>query len=129
MLDWVEKVLAPYLSTAPHDVVPIIVLDQYRCHMMESVVSAIQSLGCEIIHLPSGCTSLFQPVDVGINKPLKSGIRVLWEDWMITEGIATTLTTPPSQKLIVEWVLSVYGNLAELLVRNAWKKTGYAWFD
>ncbi len=39
MLNWVEQVLAPYLSTAPHDVVPIIVLDQYQCHMMGLVVS------------------------------------------------------------------------------------------
>ncbi len=124
MQDWVEKVLASYLSTAHHKVVPIIVLDQYQCHLMRIVVSMIQSLGCKVIHLPGGCTLLCQPVDVGINKPLKSGIRALWEDWMIEEGLETTSTTPPSHGLIVEWVLSVYGCLLEPLVRNVWKKTG-----
>ncbi len=32
-----------------------------------------------------GCTSLFQPVDIGVNKPFKNQIRQQWEQWMIAE--------------------------------------------
>jgi hypothetical protein len=39
--------------------------------MMKSTVNAIGDLGIEVEHIPGGCTSLCQPVDVGVNKPLK----------------------------------------------------------
>jgi hypothetical protein len=71
MIAWVQDVLAPYVATAPDHVVPILILDMYRCHMMSSVVQMIQELGVEVQHIPGGCTSLCQPVDVGFNKPFK----------------------------------------------------------
>ena len=33
MIAWVNEVLAPYVATAPDHVVPILILDMYRCHM------------------------------------------------------------------------------------------------
>ena len=74
MLFWVEKVLKPYVLTAPDNIVPILFLDSYRCHMMASVVQAIEDLGVEVEHIPSGCTALCQPVDIGFNRPFKSWI-------------------------------------------------------
>jgi hypothetical protein len=67
MLVWVDEVLAPYIATAPEHVVPLLVLDSYRCHMMGSVVQKIQEIGVEVKHITGGCTSLCQPVDVGFN--------------------------------------------------------------
>ena len=57
---WVERILQLYVNTAPDDVVPILFLDLYRCHMA-SVVEVIQELGVEVEHIPGGCTGLFQP--------------------------------------------------------------------
>ena len=48
MLQWMEQILKPYVHTAPEDVVPILFLDSYRCHIMASVVSEIQALGVEV---------------------------------------------------------------------------------
>ena len=42
--------------------------------MMGSVVQRIQELGVEVQHIPGGCTSLCQPVNVGFNKPFKDRI-------------------------------------------------------
>ena len=52
MLMWVEMVLKPYVNTAPDNVVPILFLDLYHCHMMNLVVNAIQDLGVEVEHIP-----------------------------------------------------------------------------
>ena len=82
MLSWVDKVLKLYIQSAPAGIHPIIILDQYQCHMMESVVNKIQDLGCAAEHIPGGCTGLAQPVDVGIEKPFKNRVRRHWEDWM-----------------------------------------------
>ncbi len=38
MIAWVDEVLAPYVATAPDDVIPLLILDSYRCHMMALVV-------------------------------------------------------------------------------------------
>ena len=56
MLCWVEEVLALYVALAPPGIIPIILLDSYRCHVMVSVVNVIQDLGCEVVHIPGGCT-------------------------------------------------------------------------
>ena len=84
---WVDMVLKPYVNTAPEDMVPILFLDSYCCHMMNSVVTVIQDLGVQVEHIPGGCTSLYQPVDIGINKLFKAFLRKAWEKWMINEGI------------------------------------------
>jgi hypothetical protein len=56
MLRWVEDVLAPFISLAPPGIIPIILLDSYRCHIMALVLNMIQDLGCEVVHIPGGCT-------------------------------------------------------------------------
>ena len=74
MLAWIDKVLKPYIETDPIGIHPVILLDHYRCHIMESVVNTIQDLGCSVEHIPGGCTGLAQPVGVGIGKPLKNRV-------------------------------------------------------
>ena len=70
---WIEKVLKPYVQKVP-------MLDSYRCHMMKPIVNTIKNLGVEVQHIPGGCTSLCQPIDVGINKPFKLRMQRLWEE-------------------------------------------------
>ncbi len=78
MLAWVEEVLAPYVATAPEDIIPLLILDSYQCHMMASVVYKIQELGVKVKHIPGRCTSLCQPFDVGFHKPFESRIQKMW---------------------------------------------------
>jgi hypothetical protein len=125
---WIDKVLQPYLETCPKSIVPILFLDSYRCHMMGSIVDKIQKLGCEIEHIPGGCTYLCQPVDVGVNKPFKKRIRYLWESWMIQEGLLHGTTTPPTRKNIAQWTLEAKKELPIYYVQNTWRKTNYSWF-
>ena len=66
MLAWVNDVLRPYVETAPDDIIPNLNLDSYQYHMMALVVQKIQKLGVEVRRIPGGCTSLCQPVDIGL---------------------------------------------------------------
>jgi DDE superfamily endonuclease len=87
MLVWVDKVLEPYVKDVPAGIFPILFVDSYRCHMrMATIVSKSQDLGVEVEHISGGCTSLCQPVDIGVNKSFKNRIRQQWEDWIIVEG-------------------------------------------
>ena len=95
---WIDKVLKPYVDQAPPGVVPLLLLDSYRCHMMKATVNAIEDLGVQVEHIPGGCTSLCQPVDVGVNKPFKSRMRNLWEEWMLSTSLLNVdgKVTPPT---------------------------------
>ena len=130
MIAWVDEILKPYVADAPEDIIPLLILDSYRCHMMGSVVQRIQELGVEVRHIPGGCTSLCQPVDVGFNKPFKDRMRKQWLSWMIAEGIIHGTTKPPSRRDVAGWVDRAMTEMKgkEQIIKNAWRKTGYEWF-
>jgi hypothetical protein len=131
MLWWVDEIMKPYLkcNPPPPGIMPVILLDAYRCCMMASVTDKIAELGIEIIHIPGGCTRLTQPLDVGINKPFKSRVRALWEEWMINKIDRTGLVYAPTREDISSWVVEVVWRMdGKNLMRNAWRRTGYNWF-
>jgi hypothetical protein len=131
MLAWVEEVLAPYVAMAPEDILPLLILDSYKCHMMASVVYKIQELGVEVKHIPAGCTSLCQPVDVEFNKPFKSRVQKMWIKWMIKEGIKEGTTSTPTRRDVAVWVDKVMAQMKEeqRIIKIARLKMGFAWFD
>ena len=98
--------------------------------MMASVVTKIQELGIEVKHIPGGCTSLCQPVDVGFNKPFKDRVRRQWVSWMIAEGVNHGTTSAPMRRDVATWVDRAMAEMkSEVgIIRNAWLKTGYEWF-
>jgi hypothetical protein len=53
----------------------MVVLDACCVHMMGNIVNCIQVFEIEVVHIPSVCTYLWQPVDVCINKSIKSRKR------------------------------------------------------
>ncbi len=111
MIAWVNEVLAPYIATAPNDVVPLLVLNSYRCHMMALVVDLIQELGVEVKHIPGGCTPICQPVNIGFNKPFKDRMRRQWTSWMMSKGIVHGTTSQPVRLDVAKWVNNAMGEM------------------
>ena len=114
MLMWVEKVLKPYVESAPEGIVPLLLLDSYCCHVMASVVNEIQVLGVEVEHIPGSCMYLCQTVDIGINKPYKKHMRCQWEIWMISEGMVEGTASPPTREQIVNWAKYTNETMSEV---------------
>jgi hypothetical protein len=131
MLAWVDNILWPYVETAPDDVIPLLILDSYQFHMMGLVVQMIQVLGVEAKHIPGGCTSLCQPVDIGFNKPFKDRLRKLWLSWMISKGVIHGTTSTSTRLNVATWVNEAMKemNRERAMVRNAWLKTEYDWYN
>ena len=77
--------------------------------MMGLVVEKIQSIGIEVQFIPGGCTYLCQPIDVGVNKPIKNKMANKWEYWLEEEEEQNceALMTP-SHELIASWVVETY---------------------
>ena len=131
MLIWVDQILGPYLvmNPPPPGVQLVILLDSYQSHLMALVVSKISALGVEVIHIPGGCTGLCQPLDVGINRPFKSRIQQLWEEWMMDMIEATNTVCNAMHEEVAEWVAAVYWDMVgSKVLKKAWQKTEYNWF-
>ena len=109
MLIWVVECLGSFLllRPPPASIMPVIPLDVYRCHLMGSVVTAIQDLGIEVIHIPGGCTGLLQPLDVGLNKPFsKVRVHASWEKWMMAMIDNHGVVEAPTHDNIASWAAS-----------------------
>ena len=127
MLEWVEQVLKPYLVSAPPYVVPLILLDSFKVHMLRSAVEAIQSLGAEVEFIPPGCTGLVQPVDVGFNKPFKAKLRAQVSEWMMRQD-PDQPTPAASRRDVAGWIVEAEREVRDETIRNAWKKTDFSYF-
>ena len=124
---WIDKVLKPFVATAPDGIQPLLFLDSYPCHKMNSVKNAIEDLGVRVEYIPGGCTGLCQPVDVGIGKPLKHHVRNLWQDWSNEQGHHVRMDAP-SRKPIARWVTATLQQLPVELIKNSWRHQPYSYF-
>ena len=125
---WIEKCLSPWKNTLPQNCVPLLILDSFRVHMMGPIVAEIQGLGIEVQYIPGGCTYLCQPIDVGVNRPIKHAMAEQWEDWIDSEGVqnGNVMATPPHE-LIATWVVEAYWTLKTETCKKAWTKNGFEW--
>ena len=129
MIQWVDECLSPHVATAPPGIVPLLALDAHQCHMMKSVVNRIQALGVEVEIIPGVCMGHCQPLDVGLNKPLKVRIAKEWEEWMFDEGILCGKAVPPTLEVIVHWTIDSWRAMKESTIINSWRHGDYSWFD
>jgi len=81
MNEWIGIVLMPWKANCdannPSLQPPILVLDAYHVYQLGLVDNRILVMGIEVTHIPAGCTYLCQPIDVGINKPIKKRLTKL----------------------------------------------------
>jgi hypothetical protein len=127
MLDWVKLILAPWAAKALPGIVPILLRDQFKVHMMALVVDAIQALGVQVDFIAAGCTGLVQPVDVGYNKSFKAKMREEYTSWMLTQDANLPIPGTTHHQLS-EWIISAQKNVTPEMIRNAWRKTGYSYY-
>jgi hypothetical protein len=127
MIAWVDEILPPYIETALDNVVPLLILDSYQCHMMGLVVQKIQELRVEVKHIPGGCTPLCQPVNIGFNKPFKDCLRRLWTSWMTAKGIIHGTMSNPMRLNVATWVDQAMAEMKREhgMVKNTWLKIDY----
>ena len=58
-----------------------LILDQCKVHLLQSVKELLKNNGTNYDYVPSGCTSLAQPLDTyNNNKPFKDKVRNYFED-------------------------------------------------
>jgi len=78
--------------------------------------------------IPASCTSLLQPIDVGINKPFKDRLRTVFGEWLEAQDLEHENIPSPTRVVCVEWIRNCWHSMPDQIVRNAWMKTGFNYF-
>ena len=69
----------------------LLVWDLFRTNLSRPIHCTLKLLHTEPAVIPGGMTSMLQPPDVSVNKPIKDCMRVKWQQWMMAgEHTCTT---------------------------------------
>ena len=60
----------------------LMVYDAFKAHTTDEMKAVLSINSTNLIMVPPGCTSKYQPLDVCINKPFKSVLRNCWKDYV-----------------------------------------------
>ena len=61
----------------------MLVWDCFSAHLVDSVKRRTKAHNTDMVVIPGGLTSVLQPLDVSLNKPMKSKIRDSYNDGMM----------------------------------------------
>ena len=79
MLKWYDSVWKPHI--ADYDGESGLLLDNCKVHTVESLTERMSNDKTKLFLIPGNCTSVLQPCDVGINKPLNERLKKAVSDW------------------------------------------------
>ena len=132
MIRWVDECLRQYTNRNR----TLLVMDSFRCHIMDSVKKRVRQANAETAVIPGGCTSILQPLDVSINKPFKGWLRASWQEHIRAEttrvdlarkaGDMAAKVKPASKQQLVDWIVAAVGKLREKpeLIQKSFVVTG-----
>ena len=68
MLKWISDIWVKYTKKRPS----LLFHDTFSAHLTDKVQKAFKESNNTVLVIPGGCTAILQPLDVSINKPIKS---------------------------------------------------------
>ena len=72
-----KKVFLPYERTIQEKC--LVFLDQATCHISTDSIDALNNNGVKYILIPAGMSSIFQHLDISVNRVFKDNIKLLFE--------------------------------------------------
>ena len=91
MQEWINLILNEKL--VQQQILPkILILDTAPCHTTAQVLSTLKKQDIFPCFIPGGTTSIFQPLDVSINKPVKDYVRKKYVEWLTKKVTDCNLT-------------------------------------
>lgn len=108
LLSWIQRILGPSHSRR------LLVLDSYAAHRTAEARAAFDENDVDLVYVPGGCTALAQPVDVGIAKPFKDGVRDCWVEWMtqVRPPTAAGNLRQPTRQDVITWVSQAWDRVS-----------------
>ena len=126
LLQWLEKVWfkRPGALLKPDS---LLVWDMFRAHLLDSVKRKLKENKTRQAVIPGGTTSILQPLDVCLNKPFKSNMRELWNNWMLNGDKELTKAgnlKRPDIGTVCTWVAKAWDMIPSSMVVKSFLKCG-----
>ena len=124
LIEYFQKIVLPWKRNLNKNVV--FLLDQAPCHTSASFLELLDQSEITYIFIPGGCTHIFQPLAVSINKPLKDELRKFYLDWLQRQVLKAdvTVVTPPNPDNITDWTLKALNNFSSIQIKDSFKHAG-----
>ena len=104
----------------------LLVLDSFRCHKSAAVKQLLRdSHRTRLAIIPGGMTSMLQPLDVSVNKPMKVMLQEKWNDWYGADDHEYTKTGRMKKvelQDICQWIVDAWSELDPHIIVKAFKK-------
>jgi len=64
-----------------------VLMDAHGSHWHQSVVTRAAAYGITLLRVPTGLTSVLQPLDIRVNGCIKSSMRKSWHDHVLEDSL------------------------------------------
>ena len=122
--DWLDKVYLPYINKDPLLGSGLLIMDKASSHINEDIIEKCTGQFCDVSILPSGCTSILQPLDISINKPFKNSLKEKYIRYCIDKGVVFSKV---GKEDIINWVGDIWFSdkiINKELIKNSFKVCG-----
>jgi hypothetical protein len=114
MKDWVKRVYTRIHNNRPGN--KLLLIDCAESHLDNEVIDEIKALNTSIVWVPRGMTYKCQPLDIGINKPLKNIIRNSYNEYLMSS------TSPKVDKAtLLNWICNGFMTISSNVICNSFK--------
>jgi hypothetical protein len=96
----------------------VLLLDQYSVHTNDFVIDEAKKRKIKLIFIPARLTYKYQPLDVGINGPLKSAARKLWKE----ERISDPEKTPKLSDAVRHIASAIKNIINDTIVKKSFRR-------
>ena len=123
---WCTYILRPFVKDLPQDKKGLLLLDNFKGHIDETIKQYITSLRVDVETFPSNATKYLQPMDLSVNRPFKCYYSQRWEDYIssLSDDNPAHLTpiagnyAAPSKEQRVQWISWAWEQVKPQTVHN-----------
>ena len=104
----------------------LLVLDSFQCHKSQENKDLLKDeFRTRLAIIPGGMTSMLQPLDVSINKPMKVLLQRRWNMWYASGTHSFTKgerMRKPELEEICQWIVDAWQELDPQIIVHSFKK-------
>ena len=131
MLHFLEVIVIPYFEKTresldlPATAPGVAIFDVFSAHRVDSVKTALKNANIEIVYIPAGCTSDFQPLDLTVNDFFKKRMKEYFTEFyadIVTkhldngkelENLSVDLRTSVIKPIHGQWLIKAFEQLSQ----------------
>jgi len=118
-------------------------MDNFSAQCTDDIIALFKSYGIDTVYVPANCTGELQPMDISVNKPVKTFLKDEFQNWYSEKMLMQlddrakqsdihfkpimfpmTVMKPIAAKWIIDAVHYIYTH--PVLIRNGFRAAGIA---